>query len=195
MLAWSVAAFAAAPSVGLIVVAAPPGAEEEVERIAGGVAEATHVIVVAGGASRAESVGLGLAEAPASAEVVAVHDAARPLLTPQLIETLIARLESRPEVAGVIAAAPLVDTVKRVEGERIVATPDRSVLWSAQTPQVFRANLLREAHDDVEAASSATDDAMLIEARGGAVLVEASPHPNLKVTTEADLVVAASLLA
>ena len=139
MLAWSVAAFAAAPTIGLIVVAAPPGAEEEVERIAAGAAGATHVIVVTGGAARAESVGLGLAEVPASAEIVAVHDAARPLVSVELIEALIARLGCEPAAAGVIAAEPVSDTIKQVEGGRIVGTPDRSALWAAQTPQVFRA--------------------------------------------------------
>lgn len=189
------AAFAAAPTIGLIVVAAPPGAEEAVERIAGAAAGATHVIVVSGGATRAESVGLGLAEVPASAEVVAVHDAARPLVTVELIETLIARLAAEPGAAGVIAAEPVNDTIKQVEGARIVATPPRSALWAAQTPQVFRAGLLRSAHDNVEAAASATDDAMLIERTGGTVLVEAAGGPNLKVTTPADLAVAESLLA
>ncbi len=194
MLAWSVAAFAAAPTIGLIVVAAPPGAEEEVERIAAGAAGATHVIVVTGGAARAESVGLGLAEVPASAEIVAVHDAARPLVSVDLIEALIARIGCEPAAAGVIAAEPVSDTIKQVEGGRIVGTPDRSTLWAAQTPQVFRAALLREAHDDVEAAANATDDAMLIEGRGGVVLVEPVNGPNLKVTTPSDLAVAAALL-
>jgi 2-C-methyl-D-erythritol 4-phosphate cytidylyltransferase len=92
MLAWSVAAFAAAPEIGLIVIAAPPGAEEDVERAAGEATLAaaagempTHVIVITGGAERGDSVGLGLGEVPASAELVAVHDAARPLVTPALI--------------------------------------------------------------------------------------------------------------
>ncbi len=194
MLAWSVAAFAAAPEVGLIVIAAPPGAEEETERVAAQAAGLTHVIVVSGGAARAESVGLGLAEVPVSAEIVAVHDAARPLVTPRLISVLIGRLESEPGVAGVIAAEPVRDTIKQVEGGRVVGTPDRAVLWAAQTPQVFRADILRAAHDDVDAAASATDDAMLIERRGGTVLVEAVDGPNLKVTTPADLAFAESLL-
>lgn len=194
MLAWSVAAFATAPTIGLIVVAAPPGSEQVVERIAAAAAGATHVIVVTGGASRAESVGLGLAEVPASAEIVAVHDAARPLVSVELIEALIARLESEPAAAGVIAAEPVSDTIKQVQGGSIIGTADRSALWAAQTPQLFRAGRLRAAHDDVEAAASATDDAMLIERLGGTVLVEAVGGPNLKVTTPADLAVAESLL-
>jgi 2-C-methyl-D-erythritol 4-phosphate cytidylyltransferase len=201
MLAWSVAAFAAAPAIGLIVIAAPPGAEEDVERVAGeatiGVAAGeppTHVIVITGGAERADSVGLGLAEVPATAEFVAVHDAARPLVTAELIGSLIARLESEPEAAGVIAAAPVSDTVKQVEGGRIVGTSPRVGLWAAQTPQVFRADALRRAHDAADVVD-ATDDAMLVERGGGTVLVESTPGPNLKVTTPADLELAELLLA
>jgi 2-C-methyl-D-erythritol 4-phosphate cytidylyltransferase len=201
MLAWSVAAFATAPAVGLIVIAAPPGAEEEIERVAGeatlGVAAGeppTHVIVITGGAERADSVGLGLAEVPVTAEVVAVHDAARPLVTAELIGSLITRLESTPRAEGVIAASRLTDTIKRVEGDRIVATPSRETLWAAQTPQVFRADALRRAHDAGDAAE-ATDDAMLVERDGGVVLVEPVDAPNLKVTTQADLALAELLLA
>jgi 2-C-methyl-D-erythritol 4-phosphate cytidylyltransferase len=201
MLAWSVAAFAAAPAMGLIVIAAPPGAEEEIERVAGeatiGVATGeppTHVIVITGGAERGDSVGLALSEAPARAEVIVVHDAARPLVTVELIAALVARLDSEPDAAGVIAAAPVSDTVKEVEGARIVATLDRGRLWAAQTPQVFRADALRRAHD-AGPVTDATDDAILIENQGGVVLVEPVDGSNLKVTTPADLVLVELLLA
>lgn len=204
MIAWSIDAFAAAPSISLVVIAAPQGAEEEVERLAGeAVLDADglpspmpHTIVVTGGASRAASVGLALAEVPASAEIVAVHDAARPLVTAQLVETLISRLESEPDAAGVIAAAPLADTVKRVDGVTIVASESREHLWRAQTPQVFRAAALREAHDaDPQTLAAATDDAMLVERAGGTVLVEPAAAENLKVTTATDLRLAELLLA
>jgi 2-C-methyl-D-erythritol 4-phosphate cytidylyltransferase len=201
VLAWSVCAFAAAPEIGLIVIAAPPGAEEEVERVAGEavVAEAaggvpTHVIVITGGAARGDSVGLSLAEVPVSAEIVAVHDAARPLVTPALIAALISRLDDSPDAAGVIAAAPVSDTIKQVEEGRIVGTRPRAGLWKAQTPQVFRAEPLRRAHD-AGGAATATDDAVLIENQGGVVLVEEPPGPNLKVTTSADLALAELLLS
>jgi 2-C-methyl-D-erythritol 4-phosphate cytidylyltransferase len=194
MLAWSVAAFAAAPEIGLIVVAAPPGFERDVEHVAGQSADATHVIVITGGEERGDSVGLGLAETPVSAEIVAVHDAARPLITPELIASLIRRLESEPNAAGVIAAAPVSDTIKQVEEGRIVGTRPRAGLWKAQTPQVFRADPLRHAHD-VGGAAVATDDAVLVENQGGVVLVEEPPGPNLKVTTPADLALAELLLA
>ena len=167
MLAWSVGAIADAPQLGLIV--------------------------ITGGEERGDSVGLGLAETPASAEIVAVHDAARPLVTPALIAALIKRLEDSPDAAGVIAATPVRDTIKQVEEGRIVGTPARAGLWAAQTPQVFRADALRQAHD-AGGASVATDDAVLIENQGGVMLVEESPSPNLKVTTQADLALAAQLL-
>jgi 2-C-methyl-D-erythritol 4-phosphate cytidylyltransferase len=200
MLAWSVGAFAAAPEINLIVIAAPPGAEAEVERIAGEATLAaaagaipTHVIVITGGAERGDSVGLGLAEVPASAELVSVHDAARPLVTPALIASLMARLEREPDAAGVIAARPVSDTIKQVEEGRIVGTPSRAGLWAAQTPQLFRADALRRAHD-AGGAATATDDAVLIENQGGVVVVEEADGPNLKVTTQADLAVAELLL-
>jgi 2-C-methyl-D-erythritol 4-phosphate cytidylyltransferase len=155
-----------------------------------------HTIVVTGGASRAVSVGLALAEAPASAEIVAVHDAARPLVTAELVETLVAKLEAEPRAAGVIAAAPLSDTVKRVDGLTIVGSESREHLWRAQTPQVFRAAALRDAHDvDPETLAKATDDAMLVERGGGTVLVEPATAENPKVTTAADLKLAELLLA
>jgi 2-C-methyl-D-erythritol 4-phosphate cytidylyltransferase len=190
--------------VSVLVVAAPPGHEEEVERITGAIAGlpgergAFHPIVVAGGATRAASVGLGLAELPGRIELVAVHDAARPLVTAELIERLISRLAGDPGAAGVIAAAPLTDTVKRVADETgaIAATEDRTRLWAAQTPQVFRAEALRDAHGgDPDLVEAATDDAILIEGAGGRVLVEETRTENLKVTTRADLRLAELLLA
>jgi 2-C-methyl-D-erythritol 4-phosphate cytidylyltransferase len=202
MLAWSVEAFATAPQIGLIVIAAPPGVEEEVEAIAGEATMAVagpgelpiHVIVVTGGEARGDSVGLGLAEVPATAEVVAVHDAARPLVSVELIGRLLERLAADADSAGVIAAEPVSDTIKQVEGGRIVGTPAREGLWAAQTPQVFRAEPLRRAHDS-GAVADATDDAMLVERGGGVVLVEAVGAPNLKVTSRADLALAAQLLS
>ena len=198
LVAWSLAAMRASASVTVVVVAAPPGHEEELERIAGGIAGrpdeegSFHPIVVTGGDSRATSVGHALAEVPAAAGIVAVHDAARPLITGELVDALVARLAGDESAAGVIAAAPVADTLKRVSGDQIGGTVDRAGLWGAQTPQVFRADALRDAHDgDV---SAATDDAALVEAGGGTVLVHETDAPNLKVTTPADLHVAEALL-
>ncbi len=192
----------AAETVTVVVIAAPPGHEEEVERIAGAIAGrpdedgAFHPVVVTGGESRAESVGHALAEVPAQAEIVAVQDAARPLVTGGLVDVLVGRLAAARELAGVIAAAPVADTLKQAgEGEEILATVNRHGLWAAQTPQVFRADVLRAVHDgDPATISAATDDASLVESGGGRVLVHETGSPNLKVTSPADLHLAEALL-
>jgi 2-C-methyl-D-erythritol 4-phosphate cytidylyltransferase len=193
MVAWCVQAFAAARSVGRAIVAAPPGHEAEIAEAVRGRFE---VEVVAGGASRSESVAAALARS--RSELVAVHDAARPLVEPGLIDAMVARLGSSRDVAGVIAATPVTDTVKRVRPgpERAVRrTEDRAGLWAAQTPQVFRTAALSAAHaSDPERLETATDDAMLVEAAGGRVLIEPAPARNLKVTTAADLRLAEILL-
>jgi 2-C-methyl-D-erythritol 4-phosphate cytidylyltransferase len=192
LVAWSLDAMRDATSVAVVVVAAPAGAEEELERLCGDVG-GFHAIVVRGGETRAESVGHALAEVPAAAELVAVQDAARPLVTGGLVDALVARLTADSAAAGVIAAAPVADTLKRVgEGNLILGTEDREGLWAAQTPQVFRADVLRAVHEDGDL--GATDDASLVEAGGGRVAVYPVEGPNLKVTTRADLAVAEALL-
>jgi 2-C-methyl-D-erythritol 4-phosphate cytidylyltransferase len=199
---WSLDAFRGCEGVEAIVVAAPPGHEY---------AFGEDLTVVAGGATRAESVANGLAAV--ATELVAIHDAARPLVTAALIEALVATLEASPAAVGAIAAAPVTDTVKRAapadrsraaltaEGTEnaaltIESTEDRSRLWAAQTPQVFRVEALRAA---LEVAASvrdaATDEASLVEAAGGTVLIYPTGPENLKVTTPHDLRVAELLLA
>jgi 2-C-methyl-D-erythritol 4-phosphate cytidylyltransferase len=133
----------------------------------------------------------------ADTELVIVHDAARPLVSAELIDGLIELLRGSTEVTGVIAATPVTDTVKRVvRGKRRVGrTERRDELWAAQTPQVFRAADLRAAHESPPAdGTEATDDAMLIEQAGGVVLVEPASPWNLKVTTPEDLLLAELLL-
>ena len=200
MVEWSVAACRAVASVRSIVVACPPG---HVHELAG-----SDLGVVDGGATRAESVRNAL-EAVGT-ELVAIHDAARPLVTPELIEEVVATLAADPEAAGAIAAAPVTDTVKQVskpsraplggaesrKGAHVVeSTLSRERLWAAQTPQVFRVEALREAlGGDPERIAAATDEAMLIEASGGKVLIHPSSPENLKVTTPVDLKLAQFLL-
>jgi 2-C-methyl-D-erythritol 4-phosphate cytidylyltransferase len=148
---------------------------------------------VEGGAERSHSVRNALAAAPVDADVVLVHDAARPLLTPEIVRACLAGIAAGAEAA--IAAAPVSDTVKEAEGDRVVRTLDRSRLWAVQTPQVFRREALERAlaqPDDVLA--DATDDASLIEAAGGTVRLVETPRWNLKVTTPEDLRVAELLL-
>jgi 2-C-methyl-D-erythritol 4-phosphate cytidylyltransferase len=160
---------------------------------------ATHGadVVVEGGATRAESVRLGLAAVPASAEVIVVHDAARPLASDALFAAVIAAVTSTEPggvapVGGAIPGVPVSDTIKMVDGTHTVTrTLDRSSLVAVQTPQAFGAELLRRAH---AAGGEATDDAALVEALGAAVRVVPGDPRNLKITTPADLDLAERLL-
>jgi 2-C-methyl-D-erythritol 4-phosphate cytidylyltransferase len=185
MVEWSIAAFRAATSVRSIVVACPPGHVHDL----GG-----HGLgVVDGGATRAHSVANALQAV--GTELVAIHDAARPLATPELIEGAIATLVSDPDASGAIAATPVTDTIKEVADGTVRSTLDRSRLWAAQTPQVFRADTLRDALPSDLRDATATDEAMLVEAAGGRVLIHPSVPENLKVTTQLDLRLAELLLA
>lgn len=141
---------------------------------------------VAGGASRSESVRNALAVAP-DADIVVIHDAARPLVTEDLVRRCIAEVESGAD--GAVAAVPVTDTIKEADsGRRVLRTLDRSVLWAIQTPQAFRADALRDAMDaEPEALAAATDDAALVEAAGGSVQVVEAPVENFKVTWPVDL--------
>jgi 2-C-methyl-D-erythritol 4-phosphate cytidylyltransferase len=147
---------------------------------------------VEGGPSRSRSVRNAVAAAP-EARTFVVHDAARPLVTRELVEECIGALLG---VDGAIAAAPVTDTVKEAYPDgTVLRTLDRSRLWAVQTPQVFRADALRRALDvDDETLATATDDASLVEATGGTVRLVEAPVGNLKVTTEADLARAAAAL-
>lgn len=194
MVSWSLDACRACGVVRAIVVAVPAGHEHGLDGVDG-------LVLVDGGSTRAESVSNALAEV--DTEYVAIHDAARPLLTAALLEALVAELAANPDADAIIAAAPVTDTVKKVRVEfglpgnqnstRIIRdTLDRSELWGAQTPQVFRTDALRAALD---ADAEATDEAMLIEAAGGKVLIHDPGAPNLKITTPVDLRLVELLLA
>jgi 2-C-methyl-D-erythritol 4-phosphate cytidylyltransferase len=179
LLEWSVEALGAV--CDRVVVAVPPGFEDGEDR-------------VLGGDSRSASVRNALAAAP-EAEVAVVHDAARPLVSRELVERCVAALA--PGVDGAIAAARMTDTVKEAAPDgRVLRTLDRSVLWAIQTPQAFRADALRRALDTNEAAlAAANDDAALVEEIGGTVRVVEAPPENLKVTRASDLRLAEALLS
>jgi 2-C-methyl-D-erythritol 4-phosphate cytidylyltransferase len=147
---------------------------------------------VEGGSSRSESVRNALAAAP-EARTAVVHDAARPLVTRELVEECLGALLG---VDGAIAAAPVTDTIKESYPDGTVSrTLDRSRLWAVQTPQVFRADSLRRALDvEADVLAGATDDASLVEAAGGTVRLVEAPVENFKVTTPADLERAAAAL-
>ena len=201
MVEWSIAACRACESVRSIVVACPPGHVRELDR--------HDVQAVEGGATRAQSVANALQAV--GTELIAIHDAARPLVTSELIEDVVATLVADPDAAGAIAATPVTDTIKRAasgtkrtfpvsgkENPRLVVeeTVNRDALWAAQTPQVFRVAALRKAlAGDPDSVAAATDEAMLTEAAGGKVLIHPSQSENLKVTTPLDLKLAELLLA
>ena len=155
-------------------------------------------VAVTGGRTRSASVRRGLAAVPASAEVVVVHDAARPFASPSLFVEVVAALDD-PSVAGAVCAVPVADTLKRVDGPlapgseapAVVQTVDRDLLVAVQTPQAFRVADLRRAH---AGAGEATDDAAMVEALGLSVRAVPGDPRNLKITTPADLAVAGRLL-
>ncbi|HST56647.1 MAG TPA: 2-C-methyl-D-erythritol 4-phosphate cytidylyltransferase [Solirubrobacteraceae bacterium] len=209
---WSIDVLARVPAIERIVLALPPGVEAPalgaspaggITKLAsaGGAPEPAaagrlaEVIGVQGGAARSQSVRRALAAA-GPGDPVLIHDAARPLLTAELVERVLAALDDAG-VDAAIAAAPVTDTIKRAHPDGTVAeTLERSSLWGVQTPQVFRRAALERALDAPdEVLATATDDAWLIERAGGTVRLVDAPRENLKVTTELDLRVAELLLS
>lgn len=162
-------------------------------RIAGDVCDGVIVVVpaadaereggVAGGATRSESVRAGLAAVPPDADIVCVHDAARPLAGPDLYRAVIDAVLAGAD--GAIPGIPVVDTIKVIDDSGlVVATPPRASLVAVQTPQAFRADVLRAAH---ATGSEGTDDAALVESAGGRVVVVPGDVMNRKITDPADL--------
>jgi len=147
-------------------------------------------VVVAGGATRSASVRAGLAAVPPDTEVVIVHDAARPLASASLFESVVAAVTAGAD--GAVPGVPVTDTVKRVRGDAVVATLDRSELVTVQTPQAFAASVLRAAH---ASGRDDTDDAALVEAAGGRVVVVPGDAVNTKLTTPHDLELARAVVA
>jgi 2-C-methyl-D-erythritol 4-phosphate cytidylyltransferase len=191
MVAWSLAAVAAA-GLPRVIVAVPPGRVAAAEAALAPAAAEPALSIVEGGATRSESVRRALAAAE-DVPAVVVHDAARPLVDPALFGATLAAL-GRADAA--VAAARATDTIKEAGADGVVVrTLDRSRLWAIQTPQAFRTDVLRrvlDAGEDVLA--QATDDAWLVERAGGTVVVvEASPA-NFKVTTPHDLRIAEWLI-
>ncbi len=184
LLQWSLDVLDAVEEIERIVVALPAGVEAP---------EGT--VGVLGGAVRSESV-LRALEVSGPGDPVLVHDAARPLLSVELVQATLAAVE-RKGVDAAIAATPVTDTIKQADGESLVTqTLNRVGLWAVQTPQVFRRKALERALNvSEEILAQATDDAWLIERAGGQVTIVPSPKDNLKVTTALDLELAELLLA
>lgn len=169
---WSIAAARAATD-GVVLVVPPDRVAEP---------EPSVDVVVAGGATRSASVRAGLAALPADCEIVAVHDGARPLASASLYDAVVGAVRAGAD--GAIPGLAVTDTIKRVDGTTVVETLERAELVAVQTPQAFRVDVLRRAHD---AGADATDDAALIEAAGATVVVVPGEAANTKLTHARDL--------
>jgi 2-C-methyl-D-erythritol 4-phosphate cytidylyltransferase len=177
--------------IDAIVVAAPPGWEEPAILLAEELGCSKVSSCVTGGETRAESVKLALAEVPPEAAAVLVHDAARPFVDDTVIERVLAALSEGWD--GAVPAVAVPETVKRVDGDRVVETIDRDALRLAQTPQAFPTDVLRQAFDGGDI-GRASDCASLVEARGGRVKVVAGDLRLMKITDAQDLERATALL-
>jgi 2-C-methyl-D-erythritol 4-phosphate cytidylyltransferase len=185
VLAATVRHFARHPAVDAVVVAAPAAHVDRARRLLARCGRRGAITVVAGGRTRQESVRLALQAAPAGAELVLVHDAVRPFIGRALIDAVVAAARRS---GAAICALPVTETVKRVRGDEVEATVDRAGLWTVQTPQAFRPDLLREAHDKARRDGVVgTDDAALVERLGHPVRVVRGLEGNLKITTAEDL--------
>ncbi len=172
------------PRTSAIVVAAPAAYVHRIRRLLAPLA-GRPLTVVEGGLTRQESVWRALQATPGDAELVVVHDAVRPFITRALIDAVLRAARAH---GAALCAVPIAETIKRVEGECVEATLDRSSLWAAQTPQAFRAMLLREAHEKSHRDGiSGTDDAMLVERLGVPVRIVRGLEANIKITTPDDL--------
>lgn len=197
LVAWSIMAFDHAPSVGHIVVVCPQGRMGEMRDEVLARIELEHeVTLAAAGAMRQDSVFSGIMASPDDLALVAIHDGARPLIEVPVIEECLAAVRGRKDVDGAICASRAIDTLKVVDQEgRIVATPDRSAFWCAQTPQAFKRACVMAAHEAALLEGFVgTDDASLVERRGGTVVVVESPRDNIKITVPEDLSVAEATL-
>ncbi len=194
VLAWTLDAVLACEAIQWIGVVGQPVDQADVEAMIAAAQPDRPVRWIEGGDTRQESVSRGLAALPAAAGAVLIHDGARCLVEPELIRRCAARVNVGE---AVIAATPVTDTIKRVDGQMVIlSTPDRSELWAAQTPQGFPLQQLRQAHAQAEQAGwSVTDDAALFERLGWPVGVIEAPPSNIKLTTPFDLTIAAAVLA
>ena len=197
VVSWSLLALERSGRIDDIVLVCPRGREEEYRSVAvAPLALGIPVAFAPSGPTRQESVASGLAATPGDAAFIVVHDGARPLVTSALVAGAIDALEGAALAAGVVVGQPAVDTLKVVNGDRVLSTPDRSRFWTVQTPQVFRAADLREAYALAQGERFfGTDDASLVERAGGTVLVVEGSRDNMKVTVVEDLAIIEAALA
>ncbi len=196
MLSWTISKFERAESITQIVVVV---AEDYLLHTSAkivdpyGFKKVTKIVI--GGDTRQESVLHGLEALPISTQFVAIHDAARPLVSAVDIDRVVRVAQ---ESRAAMLAVPVSDTIKRVRGDYVITTLDRSGLYLAQTPQVFQYDLIIQAHRDCAAQGSSepvTDDASLIEKRGFKVQIVEPATSNFKITNASDLFLAEALLA
>jgi len=194
LLVHAVRALSSARTVSLVVVAAPEEEVGFVRSLLAGVSGDAEVVVVAGGHTRQASVAAALEVLPADVDVVLVHDAARPLAPPELVDAVASAVDAGAD--AVVPGMPITDTVKQVDpAGRVERTVDRASLRAVQTPQGFRPDVLRRAHAAAVDGDMVTDDAGLVERIGGTVLVIPGSEEAFKVTRPLDLVLAEAVLA
>ena len=192
ILEWSLKAAIASQSISWIGVMAQPHDYPEFQKIFNRLNTTKPIRLIQGGDTRQASVFNGLESLPADSDRVLIHDGARCLTTPELFNRCD---ESLQTIQGFIAAVPVKDTIKIVNGNTIVNTPNRDHLWAAQTPQGFQVDLLKKAHKQaVDRGWEVTDDAALFEKVGLAVQIVMGEETNLKVTTPQDLAIAEFIL-
>jgi 2-C-methyl-D-erythritol 4-phosphate cytidylyltransferase len=181
------------PDVSKVYLVIAPEDRDDFRARFGHVVEFANAEVVEGGTERFDSVANALANVPADVDFVAVHDAVRPLTPPAVIDAVFA---SAANVGAAMVAVPLTDTLKSVDpGFRVTGTVSRDGLWQAQTPQVFRRELLVEAYSNrANIQGPVTDDAQLVEAIGKPVAVVTGSPQNIKLTTKADFTLAEAIL-
>lgn len=194
ILTWSAEAFDAVGDIGLIVIVCPPERTDEyLQRAVDPFPFVTPIVMAPAGQIRQESAFSGLEHVPDDFEFVVLHDGARPLITPEVILHTINMVKGNIDVDGAVVAHPSIDTLKVVEDGVIVGTPDRTVFWNAQTPQVFRTGIYRRAQASAMSDGFVgTDDSSLIERLGGKVLVVEGKRDNIKLTVPEDYTLLAS---
>lgn len=191
MLLHAVRALAAARSIDLVVVAAPEDGVDEARSILAGLDTEAEIVIVSGGETRQDSVARALLALPADVDVVLVHDAARPLVPPDVVDRVSAAVRGGHD--AVIPTLGVVDTIKEVDDGIVVGTLDRSRVHAVQTPQGFARAVLQRAHASSEG-SDATDDAGLVERMGVVVHTVAGDEEAFKITRPLDLVLAEAIL-
>ncbi|MBW4560015.1 MAG: 2-C-methyl-D-erythritol 4-phosphate cytidylyltransferase [Mojavia pulchra JT2-VF2] len=193
IIAWTLKAAAAANTITWIGIISQPTDWDDFKAIFADLKLTKPVELIRGGSTRQESVYNGLQALPAPAEQVLIHDGARCLVTPDLLDSCAQAIR---HCSGLIAAVPVKDTIKVVDENGIIqSTPDRRQLWAAQTPQGFNVELLKQCHGEgIRQGWEVTDDAALLEKCGVEVQIVPGEETNLKVTTPQDLAIAEFIL-